>query len=404
MEKYYYFENETKNGPFSISELLELKLPADTLICKEGTEDFLKIENILGDVTENTVENEAVNFLIDKNNTLQAPEMIEQSPNYAGFCLRFAAFLIDYAIVFLTLKISECVIMFTFSVNPHHSFQFLLPIIAILLNWLYFSLFESSKYQATPGKLLVKLKVTDDNYNKISFAKATGRHFSKILSGLIFGIGFLLIILNDNKKGLHDIIAGTLVLKEKKLTKINKIFLFILLTIPISIFSYFIYTSTYSWVKGFKNESTASYAGITFDYPSKWIINNIEVKPNYSFNIRCIKSNSIDSDEISILKVKEKLDLQEQLRYFITNIKINKDNSEQFKNYNITFTDIATSKFLKYDAFHANFELINKEKQLFGKITAFHVGEMTILIIKQTDKYSKLNTEFTTVENSLKFE
>ena len=50
---------------------------------------------------------------------------------------------------------------------------------------------------------------------KPPFARATGRHFAKYLSALILGIGFLMAAFTDRKQGLHDMIADTLVLKDK---------------------------------------------------------------------------------------------------------------------------------------------------------------------------------------------
>ena len=56
--------------------------------------------------------------------------------------------------------------------------------------------------------------VTDEAGNRISFGKATGRHFGKILSALILYIGYIMIAFTGKKQGLHDILAGTLVVKR----------------------------------------------------------------------------------------------------------------------------------------------------------------------------------------------
>ena len=79
--------------------------------------------------------------------------------------------------------------------------------------WLYFALMESSSKQATLGKMALGIRVTDVNGNRIGFGRATGRHFAKILSGLILGIGFLMAAFTEKKQALHDMIAGTLVVK-----------------------------------------------------------------------------------------------------------------------------------------------------------------------------------------------
>ena len=82
-----------------------------------------------------------------------------------------------------------------------------------LVGWLYFALFESRGWQATPGKRLLGLRVTDLAGNRISFGRASGRYFSKLLSFLIFYIGFIMVGLTDKKQGLHDKMVDTLVLR-----------------------------------------------------------------------------------------------------------------------------------------------------------------------------------------------
>ncbi|MFY9676334.1 MAG: RDD family protein, partial [Terriglobales bacterium] len=81
-------------------------------------------------------------------------------------------------------------------------------------SWLYEALMESSSYQATLGKMIFGMKVTDLYGNRISFARATGRHFAKIVSGLLLCIGFIMVGLTERKQGLHDMMAGTLVPKS----------------------------------------------------------------------------------------------------------------------------------------------------------------------------------------------
>jgi len=94
------------------------------------------------------------------------------------------------------------------------------PIIAalgmsiIIIPWIYFAGFESSRSQATPGKLLMRIVVTDLEGNKPTFARVTLRHFAKFISTLIIFIGFLMIGLTKKRQGLHDRIAGCLVLLQ----------------------------------------------------------------------------------------------------------------------------------------------------------------------------------------------
>ena len=84
--------------------------------------------------------------------------------------------------------------------------------IGIVISWLYCASQDSSVVQATPGKKLMGLKVTDLEGNRISFGRATGRHFAKFLSSF-FMIGYLVQPFNPRKQTWHDSLAGTLVVK-----------------------------------------------------------------------------------------------------------------------------------------------------------------------------------------------
>ena len=59
----------------------------------------------------------------------------------------------------------------------------------------------------------MSLRVTDLNYNRISFGNASGRFFGKILSGLILCIGYMMAGWTERKQALHDQMASTLVIK-----------------------------------------------------------------------------------------------------------------------------------------------------------------------------------------------
>jgi uncharacterized RDD family membrane protein YckC len=136
---------------------------------------------------------------------------------YAGFWLRFAAYIIDAIIVWIVLTI----FFITFGAgtmflqdpeNLGAAFwgPFGLLYIAIFL---YFPLMESSKWQATLGKRAVGIIVTDLNGSRLSFSRALGRTLGKILSGIIIYIGFIMVGFTEKKQGLHDILANALVVK-----------------------------------------------------------------------------------------------------------------------------------------------------------------------------------------------
>jgi uncharacterized RDD family membrane protein YckC len=73
---------------------------------------------------------------------------------------------------------------------------------------------ESSARRATLGKMALGLVVTDLEGRQLTFGRATGRYFGKILSGLICLFGYFMAGWTEKKQGLHDMLANTLVLKK----------------------------------------------------------------------------------------------------------------------------------------------------------------------------------------------
>jgi uncharacterized RDD family membrane protein YckC len=142
-----------------------------------------------------------------------------QTPVYAGFWLRFAAYLIDTIILGLVFVPVGVVLELMQTASASSQGLDLMPGInglvnvgSILAGWLYSSLLESSSWQGTVGKKVVGLRVTDLDGNRISFGKATGRYFGKILSGMICLVGFIMAAFTEKRQALHDQLAGTLVL------------------------------------------------------------------------------------------------------------------------------------------------------------------------------------------------
>jgi len=140
---------------------------------------------------------------------------------YGGFWIRVVAAIIDGII--LRVVVAPVGIIFgglglagrMMDGVPHMALHLLGSGITIILlvfgSWLYEAFMESSSYQATLGKMIFGMKVTDLNGNRISFERATGRHFAKWLSAMILGIGYIMVGFTERKQGLHDLLAGTLV-------------------------------------------------------------------------------------------------------------------------------------------------------------------------------------------------
>lgn len=153
---------------------------------------------------------------------------------YAGFWLRFVAYLIDgfiSGVGFLVLLVPLLVLSGAGSIlgrigsgediddNTAAFFGIGLIFgfigIVLLVSWLYYALSESSSWQATPGKKILNLKVTDMGGQPITFARASGRYFAKIITHMIpLEIGFILAGFTEKKQAVHDMIASCLVLRK----------------------------------------------------------------------------------------------------------------------------------------------------------------------------------------------
>jgi uncharacterized RDD family membrane protein YckC len=93
----------------------------------------------------------------------------------------------------------------------------IIQLISTILNFIIPAVYESwfvGKYAATPGKMACKLKVVMSEGDRVSFARAIGRHFAKYISGLILGIGYIMAGFDEQKRTLHDRICDTRVIKS----------------------------------------------------------------------------------------------------------------------------------------------------------------------------------------------
>ena len=140
---------------------------------------------------------------------------VRRSP-YAGFWRRFAAMLIDMAVLAALWFLAACAFVLIYLAVTHAqpAGSTSGPVLCVLLAvffCLYFPLLESSGRQATFGKMALGVIVTDLGGNRISFARALARTLAKVLSGLPFYLGYLLAAVTEKKQALHDLIASTLV-------------------------------------------------------------------------------------------------------------------------------------------------------------------------------------------------
>ena len=165
-----------------------------------------------------------------QENSASYQPLLPARPPYGGFWRRFWAYMLDGiiaslipAVICLPLLIWQAMRLSAPSAAEEVSASALIwfvliyllwSVLGFLSFWLYFAFLESGKHQATWGKRLLGIKVVGCQGERISFARATGRYFSKILSYMICYIGFIMMPFTNRKRALHDMIAGTYVVKS----------------------------------------------------------------------------------------------------------------------------------------------------------------------------------------------
>ncbi|MCM3700743.1 RDD family protein [Paenibacillus macerans] len=153
---------------------------------------------------------------------------------YAGFWKRFFANLLDSMIVYfiawvmilISLQLSMVFGVLGYFVLENWpgvyqiyngSGHIIGLLIAPLAVWLYYAIMESSKLQGTVGKMALGIIVVNERYERVSFWRASGRFWSRIVSLLTLYIGYIMAGFTKKKQALHDKIARTYVVDKRML-------------------------------------------------------------------------------------------------------------------------------------------------------------------------------------------
>lgn len=138
-----------------------------------------------------------------------------QQVEYASFLHRVGASLIDtIALILITTVVSFVFGIFSYFLFGPEASDVVGFFLGLVVGWMFYALFESSELMATPGKLAVGIQVQDENFQRLTFGRATGRHFAKFLSSIPLGLGYLFPLWTERRQTLHDIIAKTVVVKK----------------------------------------------------------------------------------------------------------------------------------------------------------------------------------------------
>jgi len=140
------------------------------------------------------------------------PPVAKTGVAYAGFWRRFLAYLIDGTL----LAGVNLALYSTVNLLAPDNLDALANIapVAIAISWAYFAVLESSPASGTLGKVALGVYVADLHGDPISFGRAAFRNGLKSVSWLLLGAGWVLAAFTPRKQALHDVMAGTLVLRK----------------------------------------------------------------------------------------------------------------------------------------------------------------------------------------------
>ncbi len=159
---------------------------------------------------------------MSEENTYTETIIQPDSHRYAGFFRRLAALIIDTLV--LAITVGSILWFFTYvydyTFESDYTFRDLAPLInfvLFILAWgAYYSYFEGSLWRATPGKRLLGIQVLNRSGAPIGYWQAFFRFLGRLLSTATFNIGFLVALFNRRRRTLHDLIAGTIVVRKEQ--------------------------------------------------------------------------------------------------------------------------------------------------------------------------------------------
>ena len=201
MDEFLVVINGKPEGPFTFSELTDLKIQPDTFIRKPGMDDYKEAHE-----------------LPELRQLFGFQKQFTKPQYFASLDVRLIAVLIDYLLVFavyclITLVLISFIDQKFIRIAISVSGLALIPIVKLIMS----IIMEASSSQGTYGKSLLGIKITDENGKQIALSQSIARNFSKLICVATLGIGYLIGFFDKKQQGLHDKIAGTLVIKDRLL-------------------------------------------------------------------------------------------------------------------------------------------------------------------------------------------
>jgi len=198
-DSYLLVVNGKPEGPYTIDELKKRNIKASDFIRSAAMDDYKEAHEV-------AELRELFGFAV-----------YHHVPQYfAGFDQRWLASALDWFMVSLVF-ILLAVIGLLFNADKATQFTIALSLLGIIpvANFIYHIVMECSPKQGTYGKQILKIKVTDMLGERIGLGRSILRNLAKILSILTLFIGYLMSFFNSKQQCMHDMVAGTLVVKDR---------------------------------------------------------------------------------------------------------------------------------------------------------------------------------------------
>ena len=257
---WYYVRDRQRFGPISDDEFQRMvgqgAITPDTLVWHRGMQDWQRYGNVVAagqagaPATAAPQQTEATFPCYECGRYFPQSEMIRHGQfnvcgnckniffqriregmtlpgalQFAGFWIRVAAYLIDMVILMVANIIVQMPLQFMMIPSNMNMEPGEMPGAGFWMIWAVMMLLQIAvpmayetwfvgKYMATPGKMALGLKVIRPDGSGLTYLRAFARYWAKVLSGIILGIGYLMAAFDDEKKGLHDIICDTRVVRK----------------------------------------------------------------------------------------------------------------------------------------------------------------------------------------------
>ncbi len=201
MNEYFVVINGKPSGPYTVDRMKELGIREGTFVKTEGMDDYKEVQEIPELCQE-----------------LGLKSRVRKPQYFASLDIRLLAVIIDYFIIFAVYCVLAIVVVAFLDDQQKRTIVALSGLAIIpLAKMIYSTIMEASSRQASYGKVLMGLKVSDEQGRPITLSRSIVRNMSKLLCVATLGLGYIIGFFDKRQQGLHDRLAGTLVIKDRLL-------------------------------------------------------------------------------------------------------------------------------------------------------------------------------------------